>query len=245
MTRRLGLGVALAAVVAGGCGDDSAELPSVTVPAAKGGSVALKEKLMFARVIDDDPLLEDLAEIARTDDMAKASGIEVSLDGWAHEVVGDEFAYPYLQAKDRAALASYLGAAVARYSQLAPAEGHGFVYERVQAQPGDAPRWRMYLVDRAGAVRPKTLASLEIGEGMTGGAELRASFADPDAKDFHALTDKAVGHKVAIAIGDVVVSAPVVREPISGGSVVLVPGISTPDGSRAEVETWATRLRGE
>ena len=245
MTRRFGLAAGLATALLVGCGDDGADLPSATVPAAKGGPVALQEKLMLAPVIDDDPLLEDLAEIARADDMARAAGIEVSFDGWANEVVGDDFAYPYLQAKDRAALASYLGSAVVQHSQLAPAEGHAFAYERVTAQPGDAPRWRMYLVDRSGALRPRTLASLEITEGTAGVAELRATLKEHDAKAFHALTDKALGHKVAIAIGDVVVSAPVVREPISGGAVVLVPGISTPDAARAEVENWAKQLRGE
>ena len=242
--RRIGLAL-LAGVITAGCGDDGVEtLPSVSVPAAERGPIALKEKLMFARVIDDDPLLEDLAEIARTDDLAKAAGIEVSSDGWAHEVVRDEFAYPYLRAKDRAALASYLGAAVARHAQLAPAEGHAFAYERVQEQPGQAPRWRMYLVDHATALRPKAVTSLETGEGTTGVAELRATLAEEDAQRFHELTEKAVGHKVAIAIGEVVVSAPIVREPISGGSVVLVPGVSTRDAARAEVERWAQQLRG-
>jgi hypothetical protein len=230
-------------------GDASEPLKKRLPPAvtkAEPTAVPLAGRLTIARVIDDDPLLSDLPEIVGADDLATGAGVHVEEDVWTHAGSGQEHRVPFLEASDRAALASYVGALLQRKPELRPAEGHRFAYEEVRRDPSGKLAWRTYLIDRTRAISPSEAESIELRENPVGHSELLVEFNDEDGAAFSDLTEDSVGHKLAILVGQRVVSAPVVLERIPGNAVVITPGTANdPAASKAEAERWLAELRGE
>lgn len=64
-------------------------------------------------------------------------------------------------------------------------------------------------------------APFTITEAHAAGTEVRLTLAPPTAKSFAALTAAHRGDKVAILVGGVVQSAPVIRDAITGGKVSI------------------------
>jgi len=164
----------------------------------------------IVRVDDNSDYMTSVAERVASDPAASAAGVRVVADTWHTPdkgVVSDRV----LVAPSRTALAHY----VASLPPLPP--GHRIVYER---QTDGV--WRTLYVEAAPAVDASELAS-----GSTDGQGVRIELTRDGAKAFERATTDAVGHKLAVVIGDEAVAAPVVLDPIRGGALE----ITSPDPS--------------
>ncbi len=134
---------------------------------------------------------------------ARKAGVHVLLDSWQtaeHGAVTDQA----LTGPSRAAIAHYVDALGK------PPADHTLAYERTDNA------WRSFYVETTPVVFGSAIAA---GEPIEHGVRLTLS-AD-GAKAFDRATTSAVGHKLAIVVGDEVVSAPVVATAIHGGKLEI------------------------
>jgi hypothetical protein len=203
--------------------------------------VQLAAQLSISPVVDDDPILRDLESVVGKDELARTLGIVVAQESRPSLGGAAPVSVAYLHAADRAALAGYLAALSQRHPEMAPAEGQGFAFEAAAIE--GKPRWRSHLIDHAQGMKVSTAVSVTPETSDVGRSQVRVHFVPEDAEAFADLTEDRVGHKLAIVVGDRVVSAPLVRDPILGGVVVIVSSAND-DGGRAEAERLVDELLG-
>lgn len=118
-------------------------------------------------------------------------------------------------------------------------------------EPGTVPRLyeppvkgreapKTWHVREAEAMHPR-LVEVKASVDMGGHPVVSATFDEAGKAEFHALTKRLVGQKLAILVDEQVMSVPVVREPIPGGRVMVTLGAP---GRSDEAEQFAARLRG-
>lgn len=149
------------------------------------------------------------ADHGAIDPIARAAGVHVLVDNWHTPAAGIVTDHA-LAAPDRAALAHYI-------ASLPPIPaGHRIVYQH------DADGWRTLFVETAPVVDADQLAS-----GSIDGDGIRIGLTRDGGKAFERATTDAIGHKLAVVIGDEAVAAPVVLDPIRAGALE----ITSPDPS--------------
>lgn len=89
----------------------------------------------------------------------------------------------------------------------------------------------LFLMLPSGRPSAKPLGTLAVQRVTVAGSEVDLTLTPDSAKSFAALTRAHVGDTLAIVVGGVVQSAPVVRDPITGGKVSIT--LRSPEAAAA------------
>lgn len=179
----------------------------------------------------ESPLMARLAEHVAGDAEARRLGIQTRTLLWDTPSVGGTATEHYLEATRRQDLEDYL-AALREDAHLVAEPGH----EVVLGPEGGG--WRTYYVwtrvELDGAsIREATV----VHEDLTGAPEVRVAWDADGAARLAALTGQNVGRRLVIIIDGVVLWAPVLEGPITGGAFpVAVPGDSPAAREQATAE---------
>jgi preprotein translocase subunit SecD len=192
------IGAALCAVALVGCGHHRHG------DACKGANDA---HVAIVRVDDNSAYMKNVVEGVGT---TQPDGVRVLADKWHTPSEGVVIDHA-LEAPSRDALVHY----VASLPPVPP--GHRIVY----AREADGA-WRTLYVETSPVVGGDEFAS-----GAIDGQGVRIELTRGGGKAFARATTEAVGHKLAVVVGDEAVAAPVVLDPIRGGALE----ITSPDPS--------------
>jgi preprotein translocase subunit SecD len=116
-------------------------------------------------------------------------------------------------------------------------------YDRDDADRLVARGWRAYLLHAKADLDGADVIDA-VAKGDAEGWRVLITLDDSGADRFEALTQRQLKRRIAIVVDGSVVSAPVVREPIRGGSISISMGAGTVEGQRQEAEELAAALRG-
>jgi hypothetical protein len=200
--RTLSAALVVASLALAACGHhhrnacDGARDAHVAVLRVDESSQYMRNVVVHVGVMPDDK--------GAIDPDARNAGVRVLLDSWKTDrgsVVNDQS----LTGPSRAAIAHVIDG-VAK-----PPAGHALAYERTFDNV-----WRAFYVETKPIVDGSAIVSAEpIDHGV------RLELSADGAKAFEHATADAVGHKLAIVVGDEVVSAPVVATAIHSGKLEI------------------------
>jgi hypothetical protein len=194
--------------------------------AAAGAPAPVHANIRFAPVVDNHPwVIAFLTELS----IARPPGVDARLEGRTGPE-GLRHPEPIIEAQTREALAD----ALANYERQRPRMPElQPVWQPEPFGPNERVAWRLYFVDTAKGFTLDDQARAAL-EPHDLGPSVHLHLGEAQAKQFAALTTEQVGRRIAITIDDEVLMLPVVREPISGGDIVLLtsphldPKISAP-----------------
>lgn len=205
---------------------------------------AVEVDFRFARVVEQHPALEGLVDFIKRDGAAadEFEGIQL------REQSGSDFEEIILEGANRDAVQGYLESVFLRKPELEP-EGFDLAFG---TRPGRDPlnRWatastRAYWLEKESQIEVTQIRSATVVNDSFGEQSIQLMLGDRDREAFGRLTTAAVGHKIAIARNDDVISAPVVNEPITGGELRISTGNpSGPNGADGP-EALARKLFGD
>lgn len=187
-----------------------------------------RDATLELRVVDSNaPFMRELyahvgaesAGGAATDPAAATAGIRAEIDQWQTAARGAEGRTHatdyYLFAPDRGALERYLRA------DAHPPGDRELRLERIQPAAG-GEGWRTYYVHTSPMIQTRHVAAVEpASTPAAGAAMLRVVLTPEGTAAFAAGTRAMIGHKLAVVLDGVVVSAPIVEEAITGGQITI------------------------
>ncbi|WP_428268562.1 SecDF P1 head subdomain-containing protein [Haliangium sp.] len=168
---------------------------------------------------------------------------------WIHPITGNEVLDHALESAERAPLERFLAAAT-RDPDLAPEPGDGvaagrvFAVERVQTfEPGAPARWRSHYLERRVEIDHDDIAdAFKYWDETSLLPAVSIELTPEGGERFHRLTAESIGRKLVILRDDLVVSAPMIRDAIPGGRVLVSMG-SDRTTAEAEADTLVAALR--
>jgi preprotein translocase subunit SecD len=133
--------------------------------------------------------------------------------------LGEHAGFPTLEAPEREALVAYV--------KGKEPEGRVTGIECVEAEAGKGKceKYRTYLLERTVPLTGESLtdANANISQ-QSGDPEVNVAFDAQGGRDFGELTEKHVGHRMAIVLDDNVITAPHINEKIPNGSARITMG---------------------
>lgn len=213
MARRLTL--ALTAIALAACKGQA--------PAPAAGPCERAATLELRVVDSDTPFMRELfvhvgierAGGAATDPAAAAAGIRAEIDQWQGADGRTHATDYYLYAPDRGALERYLR------QEARPPSDREIRLERLQPAAG-GEGWRTYYLHTMPMIDTRHIATIEPAATPTAGTSmLRVGLTPEGTAALAAGTRALIGHKLAVVLDGVVVSAPVVMDPITGGQITI------------------------
>ena len=165
---------------------------------------------------------------------------DLRVDQWRGGYDGALHTSYYLSAPTREELA-------AKLARVTLPPGSRIAYERV-VPPEDAkdprPYYRTYLLADMAALDGSSVddARVEL-DANTGLPAVRLSFDHDGTERFADLTERMIGHKLAIAAGDDVISAPVINSRIPGGVAEISMGAGPPERAEQQARVLARSLQ--
>ena len=198
--------------------------------------------LVFAQVLERHPSIDALLDFVDADAQARGrfDGVRVVDRG------RDESQGRALLGADRAALADYLETVFTRRPELRPPPEIGLAFGPAPrlATPGASVPACAYWLDPTQQLRVTQLVRATVVEDGLGSTSVEVALQASDREAFGTLTEKSLGHEIAIVVDDEVLSAPRVNEAITGGVLrISLADPSTEEGA-AEASALARRLRG-
>jgi preprotein translocase subunit SecD len=189
-------------------------------------------RLEFKLIDDGSPVMDQLAERARR---APLPGVRVEEETWTAKQSGAQHTDHYLAAADRATLEQALQALTAEAPL--PAD-HEILFER------RASDWRTYYAFRTAHLDNQDVKDADVTWDESGRPNVSVQF--NDGAKLAALSEQAIGHKLAIVLEGVVLMAPVVDGKIPGGRAIITLGSDLdPYALHAEAKDIArTLVRG-
>jgi preprotein translocase subunit SecD len=189
-------------------------------------------RLEFKLVDDGSPVMDELVQRARR---ASLPGVRVDEESWIAKGSGAQHTDHYLAAADRATLERALQALTAEAPL--PAD-HEILFER------RATDWRTYYAFRMAYLDNQDVKDADVSLDEGGRPEVAVQF--NDGAKLAALSEQAIGHKLAIVLEGAVVMAPIVEGKIPGGRAIVTLGRHLdPQALRAEAKDIArTLVRG-
>lgn len=204
--------------------------------------------LRIVLVDNDAPFMHKLCAAVRDSprsETRESNPIECTNDVWTGPYGRDERDV-YLQANERRSLEAFIERTRQRTPDLPLAPSRSLVYERVapregagplDAPPQQMPYWRTYYVHSTNIVQADDIADAYVTlDQYTGQPAIIATLHDDGARRFATATSEHVGKRLAIAIGDTVLSAPSISSPISGGQFMLQAGAGSPASKQLELD---------
>lgn len=222
-----------------------AALTGCNTPGDKGvpeTAIATSEKpqpvvveLRLARIAGDSEDYVRLLDAVLADDEGREGYGGVSVDLNPRSEIDPRV----LRGKSRAELAGYLQTLLARKPDLEPPPGTQLLFGEDHVVPeaerdGGVP-FRAYWVETKAQVHIRQIKSASVVEDPRGAPAIEIVLGDREQEAFAQLTTQNVGSMIAIVKAGSVISAPLVREPILGGTV----RISKPNSTTAEAESQA------
>jgi preprotein translocase subunit SecD len=189
-------------------------------------------RLELKLVDDGSPVMAELAERARR---ANVPGVRVEEESWTAHQGGALHTDHYVAAADPDTLARALQAAGA--PALLPPDREILLERR-------ASDWRTYYAFRRVYLDNHDVKDADVTWGEDGRPEVAVQF--DDAAKLAAVTEEAIGHKLAIVLEGVVRAAPVVEAKIANGRARITNGHNVDEYAlRAEAKDLArTLVRG-
>ncbi|HEX4449669.1 MAG TPA: hypothetical protein VH143_02310 [Kofleriaceae bacterium] len=220
------------------------ELPGISEPnAADAIEMISAGGLEFHTVIESD----SAQRLADTMMLRGSAGVEPMLetDTWRPDDGGRDHTDYYLYAHDRATLERTFAAGIAQ--GWAPPPDSEIVDERIEPAVGSKDPgvvWRSYFVSRKAELDGTSIANA-IGsyDPITNRPNVLVDFDEAGAKQFGELTATIAGHKLAMTVGGVVKSAPVIEGAIRGGRAVITLGGSDPEREEHDRDVLVDVLR--
>lgn len=221
MVVRTALFVALAATLAACTKSDSEPLPDAAIKKVEERSEKdVRVDLRVVRVVDRSEEFDRLAEFIQKDEQAKSHDVAVITEKRGN----GQLEVTVVQGKDRAGLAGYFGGLFERQPALALPPEHTLAFgpnERGGGAKGTPPI-RAYLLENSTAIRIARLRSAEVeSDAQFGVPRVKLELGEDDAVKFEAMTAASINSPIAIVKRGEVVSAPIVREPIPGGVLIV------------------------
>ena len=184
--------------------------------------------LEFHRVIESDTFAGFHSSLAA-----------VEVDAWSDDS-GRRHTDYYLSAPRRDQLEQAIAAARSEGLSLPP---HAMIgYEQGRPELGD-PSWRTYLLDDRVELDGDSIASAyQSSDPNTNRPIVLVDFDRDGAQRFGDVTARLVGRKLAMVLGDRVISAPVINDPIRGGRASIWLGGASPDRAERDARVLARAL---
>lgn len=212
-------------------------------PASSPEPQAIAVDLHFARVVERDASVDGLLDfIAGDDGPQKGDGIEVT------QQPGSTDEQRVLRGPDQDSLSEYLASVFSRRPELEPPSELQLAFgpAPTPAAGGVSTAVRAYWLRRASRLEVSQVRDATIKQDeYTGQDAFVLTLEDRDKDAFGRLTADAVDHMIAIIVGGDVVSAPVVREPITGGVVQVSMGAVASSRGPGSAEALGRSLFGE
>ncbi len=199
--------------------------PEALLDAAIGKTEERSEKdvrvdLQIVRVLDQSPELDRLTAFIRTDEQAASHGVGVVMERRGRGQVE----VMVVEGTVRAGLASYFGGLLEREPSLAlpPEQTLAFGPNQRKQPGGSSPRLRAYVLDNPTTIRVTHLRSAAVEEDpQLGLPHVKLELGEDESAKFEALTAASIDSAIAIVKRGEVVSAPIVREKIGGGVLIV------------------------
>lgn len=201
--------------------------------------------LQFARVLERHAAVESLLDFIATDELGreKFDAIEVT------SPPGSTDEPRVLSGANRAALSGYLESVFTRKPELKPPPqlqlAFGVTWERADAGKMSTTA-NAHWLERASRLKVSQVRGATIEQDEYSGQDsFVLTLEDRDAEAFGRLTTDALDQKIAIIVAEEVISAPVVREPITGGVVRISMGTAASARGPGSAEALARDLLGD
>jgi hypothetical protein len=209
------------------------ELPGIRESSAADAIAMISTGALEFRTVIESDAAERLADRML---LRGSAGVEpmLEIDSWTpdegNERHTEHHTDYYLYAHDRATLERTFAAAIAQ--GWSPPPDSETVYERVEPRAdANDPRvtWRSYFVTRDVPLDGSSIADATGNyDPNTNRPIVLVDFDEAGAKRFGELTAKITGHKLAMIVGGVVKSAPVINSAIRGGRANITMGGDDP-----------------
>ncbi len=199
-------------------------------------------KLAFLEVASDTAVARAWYQASRGLDLG--ADVAVIADMWSDDRTGEQFNDYVLTGPTPAAI----DAAIATLARGTPLpDDLRVMYEEIISDPSVGPRpsyWRSYLVHTTVLIDRSDIARASVTyDQNTLRPEVLIRFTPRGAQRFGDATAAMVGHKLAMALDGVVVSAPVVRDAIRGGVSTITMGGADAKKMEAEAAALVNSLR--
>jgi hypothetical protein len=218
----------------------------VEVPHVKRDDVAEVSRMIAGSGGLEFHEVVESTELAKLETMlgipTRGDGVALGTDQWRTET-GEAYVASFLRAPTREALTATLADATARGWH--PASGTHLAFEHViDAAPDQrSESWRTYPLADEVALDGDAIVSAQAKLNEYDHRPIvLVAFDRAGAEKFAALTERLRGHKLAIVVGDVVQSAPVIQDVIRGGRISITMGGSDPARADRDAHTLATTL---
>lgn len=142
-----------------------------------------------------------------------------------------------LKAPQRELLEAYVDWITPRISMIPT-----FAIGRQPSREGSAPEYLLYVLEEQPWLTGRDVAEASVGFNDWGEAYVSVEFTPAGGARFGEETGKHVDRNLAIIVDGEVVSAPVIREPITGGRAQITLGAGKPQELQEEARSLAARL---
>jgi protein-export membrane protein SecD len=201
-------------------GDDQVQvqLPGFANPEEAKALIGRTAQLEFQMCDDENDFLTKLTDLPEWAKL-ETSGYQRNNGAYAQDIYFD---FPEDRLKD-----------VSQYLLGKVPSGFDVKYGRLNSRPGEEVRWRTYTLKSDVNLTGDDLVNAQVAMGSPEQPQPYVSieFSPTGRQLFGDLTTKNVGKRMAIVLEDVVDSAPVINEPITGGNASISMG-----GSRTRDE---------
>jgi len=214
-------------------------------PASPTDSQPIAVNLHFARVVERHAAVESLLDFIGSDDLGqeKNDGIEVTRQP------GSTQEHRALSGANRTALSSYLDSVFSRRPELEPPPELELAFGTASAPAAAgtvSTAVRAYWLERGSRLEVSRVQDATIKrDEYTGQEAFVLTLEDSDKEAFGRLTTDALDHMIAVIVAGDVISAPVVRDPITGGVVHVSMGAAASAKGPGSAEAFGRSLFGD
>lgn len=201
------------------------------------GVIAKRSALRFRLAVHAHP---GMMALCRTTEQAAADAtarVTAAYDSWFSEKAMANTRDCYLQAGDRATLEQYVEAHAA---EIALGADQTILYEELAPAPGKhGSTWRTHVINRTAVLTGAHVRNAYVARSPESNEpDVRVEFDDDGRRLLSLMTRENIGTKLLMTLDDRVLSAPLIRDEITGG----VSSIALGDVDPAEAEEQAREL---